>query len=425
MVGVVLCNKYIITQGFSYTMILGACHFAFTWLGCQVMLRLGHFKYKPAALKNLLPVSIVRSLRTNHHLAPSATRKVRNRPANGPSLPLTPATLPNPYRHTQGSLGSVAFMNLNLAYNSVGFYQLSKLMCIPFTIAVQRLVFRQEASRAVKLTLVPILLGVGLATVHDVSVNAAGTVFALVAVVFTTFSQIFTQRYQAALECNALQLLYLTSPLICLGMVFLAPFFDNIRDFQGKYMPARLGGLGPDTLPLPLPLGDADADADGHRLLGRDDDGAMLGAGAGAEGGGGLAVWILLSCVLALGVNISNYLVLGKTSPLTYQVLGACLLLCFFLGLLLCMSRLSVGLCVWLGQTSTVIRLNPPTPHPPAHPQLGHLKTVLILVLGVVLFHSAVDLRQTLGILIAMGGVVCYTEVKRRQAQRPASKLPR
>lgn len=29
-----------------------------------------------------------------------------------------------------------------------------------------------------------------------------------------------------------------------------------------------------------------------------------------------------LSCVLALGVNISNYLVLGKTSPLTYQVLG-------------------------------------------------------------------------------------------------------
>jgi hypothetical protein len=27
-----------------------------------------------------------------------------------------------------------------------------------------------------------------------------------------------------------------------------------------------------------------------------------------------------VSCCLALGVNISNYLVLGKTSPLTYQV---------------------------------------------------------------------------------------------------------
>ena len=29
---------------------------------------------------------------------------------------------------------------------------------------------------------------------------------------------------------------------------------------------------------------------------------------------------ILVSCVFALGVNVSNYLVLGKTSPLTYQV---------------------------------------------------------------------------------------------------------
>jgi len=65
-VGVVLCNKYIITQGFSYTMLLGACHFAFTWLGCHAMLRLGYFKYKPAALKNLLPVSIVR-LRSRMH----------------------------------------------------------------------------------------------------------------------------------------------------------------------------------------------------------------------------------------------------------------------------------------------------------------------------------------------------------------------
>ncbi len=37
---------------------------------------------------------------------------------------------------------------------------------------------------------------------------------------------------------------------------------------------------------------------------------------------------ITVSCFFALGVNISNYLVLGMTSPLTYQVL---LLLCLFL----------------------------------------------------------------------------------------------
>jgi hypothetical protein len=37
----------------------------------------------------------------------------------------------------QGSLGSVAFMNLNLAHNSVGFYQLSKLACIPVTLILE------------------------------------------------------------------------------------------------------------------------------------------------------------------------------------------------------------------------------------------------------------------------------------------------
>lgn len=47
---------------------------------------------------------------------------------------------------------------------------------------------------------------------------------------------------------------------------------------------------------------------------------------------------ILLSCVFALGVNISNYLVLGKTSPLTYQVLGH----------LKTILILILGMCVWL-----------------------------------------------------------------------------
>lgn len=220
-------------------------------------------------------------------------------------------------------------MNLNLAYNSVGFYQLSKLMCIPFTILVQRVFLRQEASMAVKLTLIPILLGVGLATVEEVAVNWFGFVFAFLAVVFTTCSQFFTQRYQAVLECNAMQLLYLTSPLISVGMLVLAPFFDDLGALQTF----------------------------------------LSGTGEGEEGSSSkvaLLGWIMISCVLALGVNMSNYLVLGKSSPLTYQV-------------------------------------------------LGHLKTVLILVLGVALFHTTVNARLAAGASFALCGVIAYTEVKRRQ----------
>ena len=71
-------------------------------------------------------------------------------------------------------------------------------------------------------------------------------------------------------------------------------------------------------------------------------------------------------------MNISNYLVLGKTSPLTYQV-------------------------------------------------LGHLKTILILVLGFTVFEKPLDGRNCLGITIAMMGGSSYTEIKRRQQLKQAS----
>lgn len=84
----------------------------------------------------------------------------------------------------------------------------------------------------------------------------------------------------------------------------------------------------------------------------------------------------MISCCFALGVNISNYLVLGKTSPLTYQV-------------------------------------------------LGHMKTILILVLGFLVFNKPVDSRNLIGIMVAMGGVVSYTEIKRRQTTSSITSLPK
>jgi hypothetical protein len=69
-----------------------------------------------------------------------------------------------------------------------------------------------------------------------------------------------------------LQLLYHTSPLITLGMIMLMPLFDDLT---------RLSTF---------------------------------------EMSSGVALRIGISCVLALAVNITNYLVLGKTDPLTYQV---------------------------------------------------------------------------------------------------------
>ena len=128
-VGVVICNKYITeVDGYNFMIFLSAIHFSFTAIGCRIMMMLGIFGYAPAPMSGILPVAL-------------------------------------------GSLFSVGFMNLNLASNSVGFYQLSKLLCIPVTILVQYLVYHQTVSRAVQITLIPILFGVGYATVYDLVIH--------------------------------------------------------------------------------------------------------------------------------------------------------------------------------------------------------------------------------------------------------------
>jgi solute carrier family 35 protein E3 len=187
---------------------------------------------------------------------------------------------------------------------------------------VQWLVYKQSVTKLVQLTLMPILFGVGYATVYDLSLNMVGCIFAVCAIVATSMAQIFTNTYQKSLDCNAMQLLYHTSPLIAIGMLIMSPFFDD------------WGKLWVYQFSQPCVLR------------------------------------IFTSCVFALGVNISNYLVLGKTSPLTYQV-------------------------------------------------LGHLKTILILFWGFTVFKKAVDLRNVIGIAVALIGVIAYTEVRRREVARP------
>ena len=105
-------------------------------------------------------------------------------------------------------------------------------------------------------------------------------------------AQIFTNTYQKSLSCDALQLLYHTSPYIALGMLILCPMFDDVQSLlQYEYSTACIVRIGKFW-----------------KLILSDIFSYLMVIG--------------ISCIFALGVNISNYLVLGKTSPLTYQVLG-------------------------------------------------------------------------------------------------------
>lgn len=58
-VGVVICNKLIMTRGFHFTMILSATHFAVTYMGCVLLLQCDYFQAKKIRVTQALPVALV------------------------------------------------------------------------------------------------------------------------------------------------------------------------------------------------------------------------------------------------------------------------------------------------------------------------------------------------------------------------------
>jgi solute carrier family 35 protein E3 len=222
-------------------------------------------------------------------------------------------------------------MNLNLAWNSVGFYQISKLACIPLTLLLEYLMNGKKASQNVQLSLVVILLGVGVATVSDIEMNMIGSIFATIAIIFTTLAQIYTSTRQKELGLDALQLLHQSGPFISMGMMMSIPFLDNVWTAPHNKRP----------------------------LVQFEWDMGTIGL-------------IMVTCIFALMVNVTNYYVIGKTSPVTYQV-------------------------------------------------VGHFKTILILVLGYVAFSQQVNYTNLFGVSVAVVGMILYGEIKRREGAAASS----
>ena len=287
-VGIVLANKYLFSSlGFQFAVSLSSIHFAVTALATRFLYLAGMFEYVPLRTKDIMPLCI-------------------------------------------GSIGSVAFMNLNLSHNSVGFYQLSKLLCIPTTLLLQLLLHGKRVSPAVRNSLTLVLLGVGIVQVSDVSVNFIGTLYATTAVLSTAIAQIFTGSKQSELNVDHMQLLYHTAPIISIGMAALAPFLEPVWGEDGFFS---------------------------------------------FEFSAEVLTFIALTSLFGVGVNLSNYFVIGKTSPVTYQV-------------------------------------------------VGHLKTCLIIILGYLAFQKEISLKMAGGIFVALAGMIWYSEVRRAETQVKQEDTP-
>jgi solute carrier family 35 protein E3 len=275
--GIIFTNKYLAKHyQFRFSVFLTACHFVITYSGVLVCRNIGMYKAK----------------RLNH-------------------MEVLPITL--------AFVGFVVFNNLSLQENSVGFYQLAKVLTTPVIAILQYIGFGIDMDYRLKLAMIPVIFGVILASVSDVQFNALGCFWAVAGILSTSYYQIFVKTKQKSLNANSFQVLQYQAPQAAIIVFILSPFLDGM--VSGKNQ-----------------LKDVDWS-------------------------NGLMMTFFLSCCLAFCVNLSIFLVVGKTSPISYNV-------------------------------------------------LGHMKLLVILTGSVIIFGEKISTKRFFGMLMAFGGIVYYTHVK-------------
>ena len=283
--GIIWANKLAYQAGFTYATTLTCLHFLATFVGLEISAHLGLFEKRILRISSVLPISFF-------------------------------------------FCGFVVLNNLSLKFNPVGVYQLLKVMTTPVIVALQFLLYRTALPLSQAVSLIPVCVGVSLATAANFDANARGLVYGVAAIVSTSVYQIMVKSVQDKLKCGPEQLLYYQSGVSGLMLMFACP----IADGWFKYDPSEVS----------------------HRFL------EILGSISKSAW-----FYVVLSSVLAFIVNLSIFLVIRNTSPVTYNV-------------------------------------------------LGHGKLVVLLLSGYLLFGEHLGAKHLTGITLTVFGIVWYSHLKLR-----------
>lgn len=172
--------------------------------------------------------------------------------------------------------GFVVFTNLSLQNNTVGTYQLAKALTTPAIVGIHSVFYNRSYSIQIKLTVIPIILGVFLNSYYDVKFNWVGTIYASLGVLVTSVYQVWVGTKQKEFQVNSMQLLYYQAPLSA-GMLAVAVLiFEPITAENGLLSSWSMSSV----------------------------------------------LVVFASGVVAFSVNLSIYWIIGNTSPVTYNMVG-------------------------------------------------------------------------------------------------------
>jgi solute carrier family 35, member E3 len=251
--------------------------------------------------------------------------KNENNRADGSAMMVPPREI---FLFVVVAIASIVALNFSLMLNTIGFYQVCKLAQIPTMCLLEAIFLGRQFGRKTIQAILIVLVGVGVATVSDMEMNFAGTVAALIGVSCTSAQQIAVSYLQKKHSVSSNFLLAKTSPYMAAAMLGLGPFLDRIvvNEWVTEY-----------------------------------------------EWTEGAVVFLAASCALAVLVNISSFMCIGRFSAVSFQV-------------------------------------------------IGHVKTVLVFFFGFVCFSAPITHRNILGCSLAVMGMIYYSRVQLAEKAQAASR---
>ncbi|XP_065662041.1 solute carrier family 35 member E3 isoform X2 [Hydra vulgaris] len=230
---IVMINKWIYTYYHFPNITLTCIHFIITSLGLKVCSIFNLFNPRYVPIKSMLPLSVA-------------------------------------------FCGFVVFTNLSLEYNTVGTYQLIKVLTTPCIMIIHVMFYKKTYTLKILLTLIPITFGVFLNSYYDVKFNLFGALIAGFGVIITSLYQVWVGTTQQDLGIDSMQLLSYQAPLSAGLLLFIIPFFEPLSG-----------------------------------------EGSLFHMWS-------MQTWLLvgLSGCIAFSINLTIFWIIGNLSPVTYNMVG-------------------------------------------------------------------------------------------------------
>ncbi|TDZ37241.1 Solute carrier family 35 member E3 [Colletotrichum spinosum] len=200
-IGIVFTNKAIFSdpQWKLCQLTFASFHFLVTFLTLYVLSRpsLAYFVPRRASIRDLLPLSVAMCL-------------------------------------------NVILPNLSLAYSSVTFYQIARILLTPTVALMNFVLYQATLPRAAIMALLPACLGVGMVSYYDSmptddtnvkTTSSLGVIFAFTGIFASSLYTVWIASYHRKLQMSSMQLLYNQAPIASFMLLYVIPFVDTFPEW--------------------------------------------------------------------------------------------------------------------------------------------------------------------------------------------------